>query len=239
MKSLDVINIVTDSKAFEERVDEITAETSFEDVVKCVSKLKQALYDNTEAAAICAPQIGYDLRLFVVRTARSELKRFKVFLNPMVVSSEDLHLSRETNLSFPNKQFIIPRKNKIHVAYQTEDGHVEAETYFGAYGEIVQQMIEMLDGITLADYGLDLDILGGPDVYDKAPKTQKTKLLALYLENLKIESDTLKEEIESDPHVKYLNDTINFMTGLMTGQIVPCNKDEQSTENLVVEKGIE
>ena len=71
------------------------------------------------------------------------------------------------------------------MAFQHEDGYVDSETYVGAYAEVVQQMIEMLDGIILIDYGLDLDDIGGPEAFDKASNKQKTELLAMYLEQLK------------------------------------------------------
>lgn len=212
-------NIITDLNTFSDRVDEITSATSYETIKHCVSTLKKVLYDNPDFPAICAPQIGNSLRLFVVRTAKSESDRFKVFLNPMIVSSEGLHMSRESNLSIPNKQYLIPRKNKLHVAYQTIDGHVESETYLGAYAEVVQQMIEMLDGITLADYGLDLDDAGGPAAFDKATKKSKAELIALYLDSLKSFSDELAVDIENNPELKTLNDAINFHTKVLTGEI--------------------
>lgn len=225
------VTIITDLNELDERVDELTAAVSFDSVKHTVSELKRALYDNKDFVCICAPQIGEKLRIFVVRNAKSESDRFKVFLNPLIVSSEGLHLSRETNLSFPNKQFIIPRRNKVHVAYQTIDGHVTSETFIGAYGEVVQQMIEMLDGITLADYGLDLDDLGGVKAFDKASKKDQQQVLSVYLTNLKQYYTELAESIENNDDLKQLNDTIKFMTGMLTGDIVPVKKEE--TENAV------
>lgn len=222
------VKIETDITKFAERTDEITATISYDTVKHAISQIKRALYDNPDCVAICAPQIGADLRLFVVRTARTESERFKVFLNPLIVSSEGLHLSRETNLSIPDKEFIIPRKNKIHVAYQAANGEVASETYVGAYAEVVQQMIEMLDGITLIDYGFDLDDVGGPKAYDKAPKKQQTEVIAMYLESLKEYSSELASEIEQTPELKQINDTINFMKGMLTGEITPIKPENES-----------
>lgn len=231
------VKIETDITKFCDRVDEITATVSYDDVKHTVAQIKRALYDNPEVVALCAPQIGVNLRLFVVRTAKSEAERFKVFLNPLIVSSEGLHLSRETNPSIPDKQFIIPRKDKIHVAYQAANGEVGSETYVGAYGEVVQQMIEMLDGITLLDYGFDLDDVGGPKAYDKAPKKQQTEVMAMYLDSLKEYSADLGKEIEANPELKQINDTIKLMTGLMTGDITPIRPetvhDDAPTEETV------
>lgn len=223
----EIIKIVTDLDRFNERIDEITGEISYATIKHCISRLKQALYDNPKISALCAPQIGENLRLFVVKTARTEDRRFKVFLNPMVVKPEGMHLSREINASIPNKEFIIPRRNSVHVAFQHEDGYVDSETYVGAYAEVVQQMIEMLDGIILIDYGLDLDDIGGPEAFDKASNKQKTELLAMYLEQLKNMSSSFREEIENSPILNILNKNIDFTAGVLAGTITPVVKDDK------------
>lgn len=226
----DIVQIVKNLAAFNDRVDEINAEVSYERVKHVISRLKRALYDNNNIAALCAPQIGENLRLFVVKTARTEEQRFKVFLNPMIVKQEGLHLSREISASIPDKEFIIPRRNSVHIAFQAEDGQVNSETYIGAYGEIVQQMIEMLDGITLADYGLDLDTVGGVKVFDKSSKKDKTELMAAYIEYLKMLSKDFKEQIESSPELKALNKAIDFTSGVLAGTITPFVKENETAE---------
>lgn len=218
-------SIVTDLSNFDERVDTITAETSFAKVKHVISDIKRTLYDHPEIPALCAPQVGEDLRLFVVRNGKQESNRFKVFLNPMTISVEGWHLSREVSASIPNKQFIIPRRDKIHVAFQESDGQPNSESFIGAYGEVVQQMIEMLDGITLADYGLDLDDLGGPEAFDKATDEEKTQVIALYMDQLKEMLGDLKAEIDADENLKYINDLIDFRTEVLKGNIKPIDEN--------------
>ena len=181
MSKNKIVKIVTDINKFKDRVFEITSDTSYNDVLRCISDVKRALYENRETPALCAPQIGYDLRLFVVIQAKSEANRFKSFLNPMIVSHKGYHFSREKCLSIPDKEFIVPRYDEIHLAYQTSDGHIASETYKGAYSEVIQQMVHLLDGITLSDIGLDLDDVGGPKAFDRASNSDKVKLLSMYL----------------------------------------------------------
>lgn len=230
MKSNTIVRIVTDIEEFQDRIDELGSDVSFEDVKHCASQLKRVLYQNDDCAAVCAPQIGNKLRMFVVKTAKDEADRFKVFLNPMIVTSEGLHMSREANISFPGKQYIIPRKNQVQLAYQTIDGHVESEAYIGAYAEVIQQMVEMLDGITLADYGLDLDDVGGIEAFDKASKKAKAEVLAMYIDSIKQLSGELAEEIENTPELKYINDVITFNTGVLKGDIILTKSDNQQQE---------
>lgn len=222
--------IVTNWENFSERVDEITSQTPYEYVKKTVHNLKRELYDNRDLIALCAPQIGENLRLFVVKHGKQDKDRFKVFLNPMLVSSEGLHLSREWNPSFPDKQFIVPRNDKIHVAYQITDGHITSETFTGAYAEIVQQMIDMLDGISLielSNFGGALILENEEEIaaWDNSTDEEKTQILDLFVQKLKSNSDKFQKEIKEDPELSTINKTIDFMSGLLDGSITPIDDE--------------
>lgn len=217
-----VLKIITDLNKFQERIDEINGATSFETVKHTIADLKKTLDANKDLVGLCAPQIGVNLRIFCVKMSNNKVK---AFLNPIIVKGDGLHLSREVNPSFPNKQFIIPRKNTVHVAYQEADGRPNSESYSGAYGEIVQQMIEMLDGILLSDYGLDLDDVGGIEAFDKASKKDKEAVIQMYLENIKATYSDMKETIDNTPELKEINDEIEFMTKYINGEIKPVDKD--------------
>lgn len=236
MSKLDFVKILVDEDGtlFENRVDEIDSSVSYDAVKHTISRLKRALYDNPSVPALCAPQIGDNLRLFVVRLSKTETNRFKVFLNPLIVCHEGMHLSREVNPSFRDKQFIIPRYNNLHLAYQEEDGKVNSETHFGPFAEVVQQMVELLDGIPLTSYALDLDDVGGPEAFDKATKKDRTTVLATYLSQLKSMSEDLKTDIEDSSNLKAINDEIEFMTGVLKGDIKPLLESEakQITDRL-------
>lgn len=230
--------ILVDANNFNEQLATITAQDSFDKVKHVISDIKRTLYDNPEVVALCAPQIGEQLRLFVVRNGKQDSDRFKVILNPLIVNHEGLHLSREVNPSLPDKQFIIPRYNKMHVAYQTFNGHVTSETFVGFYSEVVQQMIEMLDGITLADYGLDLDDLGGVEAFDKATKEEKTQVLAAYMDHLKNKLGLLQEEINSNESMKYINDLIDFNTEVLKGNIKPLDENGDVVDEEYIKKHV-
>ena len=231
--------IRTDISELQERIDEISGAVDFGDVVDTIQELRTEILKN-KLTCLCAPQIGKKLRLFVVKTAD---KKYDAFLNPMIVSkSKEIHLSMENNASIPDKYYIIPRYNEVHVAFQTSDGHVDSKSYKGAYGEVVQQMIEMLDGITLADYGLDLDDLSetgkdGLKVWNKASKKEQAEVLAMYVESLQKQSDDLHTEIEGNEELKQVNDTIDFNTKYLLGENKPIDADGNVVEvNQPVEK---
>ena len=134
-----------------ERVDEITGKVALKDVKEAINIIKTELRKNKDIVCLCAPQVGKNLRLFVVKTNSNN---YKEFLNPMVVNkSKEQHLSRERNVSVGKKDYIIPRANEIHLAYQTYDGHINSESYKGPYAEVIQQMTEMLSAHSTEEPG--------------------------------------------------------------------------------------
>ena len=201
-----------------ERTDEITGKVALKDVKEAINIIKTELRKQKDVVCLCAPQIGKNLRLFVVKTNSNN---YKEFLNPMVVSkSKEQHLSRERNVSVGKKDYIIPRANEIHLAYQTYDGHINSESYKGPYAEVIQQMTEMLDGIQLSDYGLEVI-----PAFDKATDEEKTQVLQMYLDSLKKRAHSLAEEINANEELKAINDTIEFNVGLLNGTIKPIDKE--------------
>jgi len=212
-----------------ERIDEIDSRTSLKEVKDTINKIKTELRKNADLTCLCAPQIGKELRLFVVKTNEND---YKEFLNPMVISkSKEQHLSRERNISVGKKDYIIPRFNEVHVAYQTYDGHVNSETYKGPYGEVVQQMIEMLDGIQIKDYGLEVI-----PAFDKASDEEKTQVIQMYLDSLKKRAHELAEQINANEELKAINDTIDFNIGLLNGTIKPIDEKGNVVEYKIDEK---
>ena len=206
-----------------ERTDEITGKVALKEVKETITLLKTELRKQKDIVCLCAPQIGKNLRLFVVKTNSNN---YKEFLNPMVVSkSKEQHLSRERNISVSKKDYIIPRANEIHLAYQTYDGHITSESYKGPYAEVIQQMTEMLDGIQLDDYGLEVI-----PAFDKATDEEKTQVLQMYLDSLKTRKEKLFEEINANPELKQINDTIDFNIGLLNGTIKPVDGKGRTVE---------
>ena len=222
--------IKTDLNLFEERVDEINNGVSYKQVKEAIDLMKNELHKNKDLVCLCAPQVGKNLRIFVVKTAD---RKYKAYLNPMIVNaSKEMHLSRETNASIPGKEYIIIRNNEIHLAYQEPTGKVNSESYKGAFAEVIQQMVQMLDGITLVDFGLEII-----DGFDKATKREKEEVIQMYLDSLKNYSTELKNEIENNPELKNINDTIDFNMRYINGEIKPVDENGNIVEPSEVKKG--
>ena len=70
----------------------------------------------------------------------------------------------------------------------------------------MKQMIQFLDGITLADWGLEII----PE-FDEASEEDKLEVINLYLEGLSVINDSLKKKAETDSDFKELYDATKFL----------------------------
>lgn len=174
-----------------------------EKVNQTLKWLKELLRSRDDLFAICAPQIGVDQRIICIKFANEDIR---TFINPLLQKVEGVHLSRETEICIPGKEFLVPRFDVIDVTYQDVDGKISTITLNKTAGEVMQQMIQFLDGITLADWGLEII----PE-FDEASEEDKLEVINLYLEGLSVINDSLKKKAETDSDFKELYDATKFL----------------------------
>ena len=201
--------IIKDLTKLNERVDEAVLSDE-EKLNEDIQAIKEVLFKHKDYVCLAAPQIGIKSRIFCIKFANGDIR---TFINPMITHSEGIHLSRESNLSIPDKEFIIPRNNDIQATYQTPVGKIESNLFQGAVSEIFQQMVNVLDGIMISDIGLE--ILEG---WDEAPQEDRDQIIDMYLNSLKLTSEDLKKEIDENPDLKEIDSAINFMTSVAEGK---------------------
>lgn len=194
--------IITDLSKLERADEAVLADE--EKINQTIKWLKDLLYYHKDLVALSAPQIGVNMRLFCIKFADGDIR---TFANPLIVKSKQLRLSRESSISIPDKEFIIPRYDEIEVVYQTPTGKIEQNLFKDAVSIIFQQMVQFLDGITLETLGLEL-----VDDWDNYPEDERQQVIDMYLESLKERNKILQKEIQEDPELKQVNDAINFMT---------------------------
>ena len=215
-----VLKIIDDVDSLSGRCDEISVYAEEKRVTKIVNDLKDTLYNNPNLVALSAPQLGYKERIFCIKFANKELK---AFVNPMITKAEGIHLCRESNPSLPGKEYIMPRNNKIIVTFQTPTGKIEENIFEGVVAEVIQQQVNMLDGILLSDFGLEVL----PE-FDKASKEEQDEVINWWLDNLKTQNEELNKEIDSSEDLSKVKKAIEFMTKVASGEV--------KTEEVVVDK---
>lgn len=197
-----------------DRCDEVSLDNPEEAPIinEVIQNLKDTLRANRDMVALAAPQIGNNMRVFCIKFKNGDIR---AFIDPVIVTRKGIHLSRETQIGFADTtEYIVPRNNEIHVAYVTPVNKPEVNAFIDVVGEVFQQMMDLIDGVLLSSYGLE--IIEG---FDKASKADKQAIIDMYLESLSLQQKALEEEIASDEELSRMSKSIDFMTKLSLGEI--------------------
>lgn len=106
----------------------------------------------TGGVGLAAPQVGFNIRLFIVDNIFLYKKR--VFINPileLVNGNNTMNLDLEGCLSIPNKKFKVDRFVKIKATYLNENFEEKSEIFKDFYARVLQHEYDHLRGITLMD----------------------------------------------------------------------------------------
>jgi hypothetical protein len=85
---------------------------------------------------------------------------------------------------------------------------------FGLAANVFQHELDHLDGLTLADIGLEID-----EAFDNATEEERNEVINSYLESLDLKQKNLDKEIDEDPELKQTKDAIEFMEKVQKGEI--------------------
>lgn len=223
-----VKEIVTELEQLSERCNEVDVKKENESVRETVVELKQTLRAHKDGVGLAAPQIGKKQRIFVINFNGD----IRAFINPIITQTKGMAINREGCLSLPGKQFLIPRFNQIEVMYQTPIGKSECRKLFGLAAYVFQHELDHLDGLTIADTGLEI----GED-FDNATEEEKAEVISMYLESLDLKRKDLEKEIQEDPELKQTSDAIDFMTKVQKGEVqVEFDKVDKEQQEEIAEK---
>ena len=201
--------VVTDYKAFDERADEIiNLKKENNQVRETILDLKQTIRENNYIC-LTAPQIGVNKRIMCINFKGD----IRTMINPIIPNSTGWMLNREKCPSCENKEYIVPRNSKIKLMYTTPLGKYETIDLMGVAACAAQYGINILDGVLLCDFGLELD-----ENWDKATEEERDEILHMYLESLDLQEKNVKKDIEEDPETKQLSDAIKFIESVQKGE---------------------
>ena len=145
-----------------EEIDETytSLETLIEDMFETMYRAK--------GVGLAAPQIGKNIRLFIVDGspfAEKEegedddpralgIENFKkVFINPIIEEEEGEEWSfQEGCLSIPKIRENVSRKSDIVISYYDENWELKEERYSGYAARIIQHEYDHIEGILFTDY---------------------------------------------------------------------------------------
>lgn len=210
--------ILTLDKLSDNRAEEVSLAKEYDLVKEITRKIKRTM-KKKNLTSLSAPAIGYNKRIFCIDFSDNEIK---TFINPLILESEGMELTREICSSIPDKEFIRPRNTVIDVIYQRLDGTVRQNRFTGLAATVFQHEVDHLDGITLADIGLEIE-----EDFDKASEKDKYEIIDLYLKSLNIKQENIMNEINKDDVTKiiYNNEKLAELVG--QGKIEVVNDEDE------------
>src|SRR3989344_3393451 len=123
---------------------------------RLIKHMRAILESSPDGVALAAPQIGKNIRLFVVSPRaygdKPLNKEHSVFINPVITKrSKEKHNFEEGCLSVKDVYGQITRASKITVTALDEHGTKFTRGGSGLLAEIFQHEIDHLDGILFVD----------------------------------------------------------------------------------------
>ena len=204
----DILTIDKNEIELSQRATEIDIKTENKLMREIISALKHTIELNN-IVSLSAPAIGYDKRIFCIKFDTE----IKTFINPVIIQSKGIQLSREICTSIPGKIFIRPRNNDITVIYQKPSGPSESRQLVGLSAIVFQHELDHLEGLLLSDIGLEID-----DDFENASDEEREEVINYYLDSLDLKRKELEEEIQSNEELKQLSDGIKFMESVYKGE---------------------
>ena len=202
--------VITDYNALSERAEEvIDLKKDNSKLRETIINLKQVIQENSYTC-LTAPQIGVNKRIMCINFKGD----IRTMIDPIIVNSKEWMLSREKCPSCDNKEYIVPRNAKVTIMYTTPLGKYETRELIGLAACVAQYGINMLDGVLLSDFGLELDENWDSGLTEK----EKDEIIGLYLESLDLKSKIINKEVEKDPESKQLSNAIKFIDSVISGE---------------------
>ena len=202
------MDIITDYDKLSERSDEIDTKKENKLLREIITNLKNEV-ESRNLTGLAAPQLGYDKRVFVINFKGKVV----TYVNPIVTSAKNMHLSKEDCPSFPKRLFIRPRFNEIKIMFQNPMGKSQSQKLIGLAAVVFQELTDHLDGLLLPDIALEID-----EMYENASEEEQHEVLEAYLKSLDITRKEVEDSINNDPEAKQLQDAVNFMESVKRGE---------------------
>lgn len=128
----------------------------FTNLKELIQNMYETMY-SSNGVGLAAPQIGHDIRLFVIDTNMFEDKKKKgikqTFINPVIVDESGAAWDFEEGcLSIPKIRENVSRLPKIEIEYQNENFEWITQTFEGLEARVIQHEYDHIEGILFIDH---------------------------------------------------------------------------------------
>jgi peptide deformylase len=105
-----------------------------------------------KGVGLAAPQVGRDIRMFVINTMVEVGGKKRTIINPEIIEAGDNISMKEGCLSFPEKFLELDRPSTIVLKYTDEDGIEKTEEFEGLTARAILHELDHLNGKVFIDY---------------------------------------------------------------------------------------
>lgn len=132
-------------------------DNSYSELPVLIENMFETMY-SAKGVGLAAPQIGKDIRLFIVDTVQLDKKNNtvtgikKVFINAEILEEAgDPWLYEEGCLSIPDIHVEIERIPTLRIKYVDQDWNEFIESYEGVNARVIQHEYDHIEGILFID----------------------------------------------------------------------------------------
>lgn len=135
----------------------VPIDQQYPDLATLIIDMYDTMY-SAKGVGLAAPQIGKDIRLFVIDTVQINKKDQSamgikcVFINAELVDeSGDPWLYEEGCLSIPDIHVEIERNPSIRIKYYNEQWEEHTDTFEGVNARVIQHELDHIEGVLFID----------------------------------------------------------------------------------------
>ena len=191
-------------------------ETKLFDVNKnlgIAAAIRQDLTDTIETLEdrifLCSNEIGRNERAFALKFKDG----VHLYFNPSFISRDKIFINREVDI-LTGKEYFIPRWSEVSIAYQDENGTVHANKMNEVASVVVNQAMNLLDGIFTSDIGLEII----PE-FDEMTEEEKKEILSGYIEEIEDLGIMMDNDLSGDSETHDQWSAAKFIQGVADGTI--------------------
>ena len=144
-----------------------------------VQDLLDTMYNAQNGVGLAAPQIGVNLRVFVIDVRENDVLNPIVFINPKIIKKSGEVVSQEGCLSFPDVYSDVKRAENVLIkATDIKGRSFTLEAKDGSLlSRAIQHEFDHLNGVLFIDRCEDVDFTEQELAKHNLPKIQQDKLI--------------------------------------------------------------
>lgn len=200
-----------------------------------IARLKAVMDVNSDVLALSAPQIGIDARVICIRFNDG----IKTFIDPIITKKADFKVTVETFSSMPGKEIVIARPTEVQLKYYNEDFKYEDNKLLGKAAALLDQQVNLLDGIVPSALGMVSDVVEDGHVTENdLPLVAEFYHETFLPARLKQAQEAIKAAAAEDESVEKDYKQLKFMEDVINGRTLVVDSPEETESKRLLQREV-